>query len=86
VADVREVAAAEAPVAASDEVRVLSAEESAGVIEQAQRALREIAARQAVEERHADEEAQASEIYRRNTNDAAAAAEMADDDGAVAAR
>ncbi|UUV34303.1 relaxase domain-containing protein [Amycolatopsis roodepoortensis] len=83
VADVREVAAVEDPVAESDEVRVPSAEETAGAVEQAQRALKEIAARQAAEERHAEEEAQAAELYRRNTSDAADAAELADADGAV---
>lgn len=82
VTDVREVAAVEEPVVESEEVRVPSAEESAGSVERAQRALREISARQAVEESHAAEEAQATEMYRRNTNDAADAAEMADADGA----
>ncbi|SFW50345.1 MobF family relaxase [Amycolatopsis australiensis] len=86
VADVRDVADAEAPVTESDEVRVASADETAESIERAQRALREIAARQVVEERHAAEEAQAAELHRRNISDAAAAAELADDDGAVSSR
>ncbi|MGW4829635.1 MobF family relaxase [Amycolatopsis japonica] len=86
VADVREVAAAEDPVVESDEVRVPSAEETAGAVEQAQRALREIAARQAAEEQHAEEEAQAAELYRRHTSDAVDAAELADGDGAVYGR
>jgi len=67
-------------------MRVPSAEETAEEIDRAQRALREIAARQVVEQRHADEEAQATEMYRRNTSDAADAAEMADDDGVVSGR
>jgi len=86
VADVRDVAAAEDPVVESEEMRVPSAEETAEEIDRAQRALREIAARQVVEQRHADEEAQATEMYRRNTSDAADAAEMADDDGVVSGR
>ncbi|OXM44939.1 TrwC relaxase [Amycolatopsis thailandensis] len=83
VADVREVAAAEDPVVESDEVRVPSAEETAGSVELAQRALKEIAARQAAEEQHVAEEAQAAELYRRNSDDAA---ELADADGAVVER
>ncbi|MFD5090406.1 MobF family relaxase [Amycolatopsis thailandensis] len=85
VPDIREVAADEEPVAESDELRVPSAEETAGSVDLAQRALKEIAARQATEERHAAEEAQAAELYRRNTDDADTA-EQADADGAVYGR
>ncbi|WP_211274743.1 hypothetical protein, partial [Amycolatopsis regifaucium] len=83
VPDIREVAATEEPVVESDEVRVPSADETAESVERAQRALKEIAARQAAEEQHAHEEAHAAELYRRNTADAAEADEMADADGAV---
>ncbi|QFU90949.1 MobF family relaxase [Amycolatopsis sp. YIM 10] len=86
VADIREAAAAEDPVTESDEVRVPSAEETAATIDQAQRALREIAARQALEDQRADEEAQAAELHRRHTVDAGEAAVVADDDAAVASR
>jgi hypothetical protein len=86
VADVRETAAGEEPVVESDELRVPTADETAGKIDQAQRALREIAARQAAEERHAAEEVQAAEMHRRHENDAGVAAELAADDGAVSGR
>jgi hypothetical protein len=83
-ADIRETASAEEPVVESEEVRVPSAEETAESIERAQRALREIEARQAVEDQHAAEEAQAAEMYRRNTIDVTEA--VAADDGAVMVR
>ncbi|TNC20898.1 MobF family relaxase [Amycolatopsis alkalitolerans] len=80
VADIRDTAAAEEPAVESEEVRVSSAEETANNLIQAQRALLEIEARQAVEDQHAAEEAQAAEMYRRNTDAAAA------EDDAVMAR
>ena len=49
----------------------MSAEETAGTIARAQRALREIEQRQVVESRHFDEEAQAVELSRRNVEDVA---------------
>jgi hypothetical protein len=83
VTDVREAAAAETAMVDSDEVRVPSAEEAAGIVEQAQRALLEIEARHAVEAQRAAEEAQAAELYRRHTVDATEAARV-DEDVAVA--
>jgi hypothetical protein len=81
VADIRDLAADAEPVTESDEVRVPSADEAADTIDRAQGVLREIEARQAAEARYADEQAQAEEMYRRNTADAAEAA--VDDDAAV---
>jgi hypothetical protein len=85
VADLREVAADEEPVQERDEVRVPSAEETADTIARAQRALREIEQRQAVEARHTDEEAQAVELSRRNVEDVAEQ-QVADDSAEVLAR
>lgn len=86
VEDLRDTAARETPPGDSEDVRVPSAEETAAAIDRAQRALREIEARQAVEERHAAEEAQAAELHRRHRDDAerAAAADAGDDDAATA--
>ncbi|WP_199235147.1 MobF family relaxase [Kribbella sp. VKM Ac-2568] len=56
-ADIREVAAGEAPVAESDSPRVPTADETAEAVRRAQRALLEIQHRREAEERHADEEA-----------------------------
>ncbi|MFF4598126.1 MobF family relaxase [Amycolatopsis sp. NPDC001319] len=87
VDDVRDSAAEEEPVTDSEEVQVPSAEETAEAVDHAQRALREIEARQSIDARHADEEAQSAEMYRRHHDDAAAtAAEAAVDDGEVYAR
>jgi hypothetical protein len=85
VGDLREVAADEEPVQERDEVRVPSAEETAGTIARAQRALREIEQRQVVEARHFDEEAQAVELSRRNVEDVAEQ-QVADDSAEVFAR
>ncbi|RJQ92384.1 MobF family relaxase [Amycolatopsis panacis] len=83
VVDLRDTAAGETPVPDSEEVRVPSAAETAATIERAQRALREIEARQAVEDQHAAEEAHAAELHRRHRADETAAA--VNDDDAVAA-
>jgi hypothetical protein len=85
VADLREVAADEEPAEERDEVRVPSAEETADTIARAQRALREIEQRQAVEARYATEEAQAVELSRRNVEDVAEQ-QTADDSAEVFAR
>jgi conjugative relaxase-like TrwC/TraI family protein len=63
-ADIRQVAAAEEPVAESDTPRVPSADESAEAVRRAQRALIEIAHRSDAEERHAADEAAADEAAR----------------------
>jgi hypothetical protein len=85
VGELREVTADEEPAQERDEVRVPSAEETADTIARAQRALREIEQRQAVEARHTDEEAQAVELSRRNVEDVAEQ-QVADDSADVLAR
>ncbi|MFD8500137.1 MobF family relaxase [Amycolatopsis sp. NPDC059657] len=85
VDDVRDIADGEPAVVSAQEVRVPSAEETADTITRAQRALREIAARQAMEENHAAEEAQAAELARRHSVDIAEQAAV-DDSAAVSAR
>ena len=82
VTDVRDAAAAEPLAADSDELRVPSADETANKIEHAQRALREVQARDVAEAQQAAEEAQVAELYRRNTVDATEAARV-DEDTAV---
>jgi hypothetical protein len=85
VADIREVAAEEPEQAERDEVRVPSAEETADTIAQAQRALREIEQRQAIEASQAAEEARAVELSRRHVEDVAEQA-SADETAEVFAR
>jgi hypothetical protein len=88
VADVRDLAAEEPAVVHSEEVRVPSAAETANSVDHAQRALREIQSRELADAQRAAEEAQATEMYRRHTVDAADAAaadeDAADEDAAVA--
>jgi hypothetical protein len=71
VVDVREVAADEPALEERDEVRVPTAEETADTIARAQRALRELEQRQAVDQRQVDEQAYAVELSRRNVEDVA---------------
>lgn len=82
VSDVRDVAAEEPPVTESQDVRVLSAPETADAVDLARRALLEIQARDAADNQRAAEEAQAAEMHRRNTADTAEATQS-DDDAAV---
>jgi conjugative relaxase-like TrwC/TraI family protein len=70
VADIREVAAADPVSDGGDEVRVPTAEETADTIARAQRALAEVEQRQQLEQQYADEEAQATELARRQVEDA----------------
>jgi hypothetical protein len=83
VTDLREVAALEPAVVESEKERVPSTDESAGNVERAQRALREVQAREAADAQRAAEEAQANEMYRRNTAEVAEAVQV-DEDAAVA--
>jgi hypothetical protein len=76
VADIRDLAAAEPPQAAEDDVRVPSAEETAVAVERAHRALVEIDQRQAADERRAADQARAEQLARWHTDDVDRSADM----------
>ncbi len=67
--DVRDVAAREPAAVNEDEVRVPSAEESAGSIEKAQRALREIEEREAADAAREADDARAGQLTRWHGDD-----------------
>jgi hypothetical protein len=77
VADIRDTAAAEAPQTGEDDVRVPSAAESAGTVERAQRALREIRQREAADAQREAQTQRAEQLTRWRAADKAAAAELA---------
>jgi hypothetical protein len=79
VADLREVAAVEPKPVAEDVVRVPSADQTSAAIAQAQRALAEIQAREAVD-RQADTEHRAAELTRWHADDQHLDAESVDHD------
>jgi hypothetical protein len=73
VADIRDTAAAEAPHAGEDDVRVPSAAEAADTVERAQRALREIRQRQAAEAQREVQAARDEQLTRWHVADQAEA-------------
>ena len=77
--DVREIAAAEPAPIGEDVVRVPSADETARAIEDANRALIEMQAREAADSQ-AEEEHRAAELTRWHTDDQIAGAEAAERD------
>jgi len=79
--DVREIAAAEPAPVEEDVVRVPSADETARAIEDANRALIEMQAREAADT-HAEEQHRAAELTRWHTDDQTAAAVIDEDAGA----
>ena len=79
--DVREIAAAEPAPVEEDVVRVPSADETARAIEEANRALIEMQAREAADT-HAEEQHRAAELTRWHTDDQTAAAVIDEDAGA----
>lgn len=78
VPDIRAVSAAEPPQVGEDAVRVPSAAETSGAIERAQRALVEIAARDAADSQETEQQ-RSEELARWHAADQAAADEATDD-------
>ena len=80
VEDIRDIAATEPGPAGEDDVRVPSAEETADTIARAQRALLEIRARHAEQDRQATEDGRAEQLARWHTDDFAAERDLVDAD------
>ena len=75
IPDIRDLAAAEPPQTGEDLIRVPTADETAVAVARAQRALTELAQRQAADERRAIEDARAAQLARWHTDDQHAAHE-----------